>query len=170
MRHVLSRVSTYIWCTVAIFLAVLMCSTIKAAVPETVTLQSIEEQLFLGVETITFLSDDPARNLEMTKQEVEALRKTIREGTELGEANYREPGDPVFVLTWTAASGVKTSTSLAYQKDKDLLFVDKSNVYRSKRDEYLKDPKLIFIYLSGAYKFRPGKGFGELVRELLEKE
>lgn len=125
---------------------------------------TIEQRLFEDIDRVIIFQTP--RNRYLDKQQVEKLRKTIRNGEDLSELPQsqlsnlmRNPNNIVF--------GLSNIANFVYETNTGYIYVHKSDVNRELLQKYersqIYDLKTIEKYLIGDYKFRPSPEFKSII-------
>ena len=139
---------------------------LNGCIQREVNLEAIGELIFDDVEILTLSKDFPRNSYALSANEIEILRNSILNGSELSEYSeditpkYFNGGFAVFHITKVNKSG----GTLVYEKTSRYMYVRKVLVHDKHKKDYEKRQSLFNKYLMGVYKFRPSDEIEKLVK------
>lgn len=130
-----------------------------------VNLEIVDELLFENIEIVA-ISQGFAQNFyDLSEKEIEILRTSIRNGTELSELQEDTTSslqNEVIVFDITKKN--KTGGNIIYDEATKYLYIPKVLVHDKNKREYEKRQSLFNKYLLGVYRFRPSEEIEELLK------
>lgn len=135
-----------------------------------ITLDKIEKLMFTAVTKVAiFQGFPPTKVFTLESNEINILRESIRNGTNLQDIKNETP--PIgresryFNID---ISRYGSSINLIYDLEMDTMFVSKIEIHYSEKEKIEKSFELIDKYFNGIYQFKPSPKFREFIKEKFE--
>lgn len=132
-----------------------------------IDLKIIEQKLFKDVDRVVIFSTP--ENKYLNANQIENLRKAIRNGTDLAELSQSKTSS-LMDNSDNIAFGLSNIANFVYEPKSGYIYVHKSYVNRDIMEKHnqlqIQDIKTIEQYLIGNYRFRPLPLINEIINEI----